>query len=419
MKSISISICFIIFFISNCFFAKTYAQGIYEVTYNLNYSNGITEYKALIFYYSKNSTNNVMRFRFYSKGEWKLVEEKFHISEFELHGKNYWVIHGDRSTNVDDTTVTYRTHNLFLTKSPSETYYVPDITVTKTANGNVYGKVTSFTKLNRDDISNAYLNDYKWKWNTPDDSFAASRIQLILVSNTNDSQLGDGFRVNHRKVKAFFKDIAKVCGVPINIIEITGENFSQPTLRKLVSDFLPSENDIVIFYYSGHGFHARMDNGSWPSLDLRQGFADGLAEENSMSLAKDIYQPLCNKKARLTMVFGECCNMYAGALFPIKDNTLLMAPSNMLNPAAVKKMFNKTGNFLIAGSDVNEPSYYGLGWGGSFCNNFISAFLQATGISSSSMRWKDIISSARLSTMKDTESEKKKQEPIYHYEVND
>lgn len=395
------------------------AQGIYEIKYTFP-DNPSIEYSALIFFYSNDSENNLMRVRFQDNAGWNVTDEKFKIVQFDSDGKNYWVIKGEEANNLTKPSQTYFPDDIFLSKSPSDTYYRPDFTATRPAPQRVFGTITSYKVLDKNDITNDYLTDFNLKWADNQDTFYPAKIDLILVSNSNDVNLGTGFSANHRKIKQIFSDIATTCGIAMQVTEVQGDDFNKSNVLQAINNFSPGNNDIVIFYYSGHGYHRNSDDSAWPFMDMRQGIAAGL-DDNSISLDRDIYQPLCAKGARLTVVIGDCCNTFAGSELPIRENPALMAPSDMLNSASLKTLFNKTGKLLIATSSPNEPSYYSVNVGGDFCNDFIRSLIQETGIGNQpgQIKWQHLIDSANDATTKDSENMPTQQHPKYHFDISE
>jgi hypothetical protein len=100
----------------------------------------------------------------------------------------------------------------------------------------------------------------------------------------------------------------------------------------------------------------------------------------------------------------------------------MMAPSqNMLNASTLVSLLNRSGRMLVRSSDINEPSYYTLNYGGDFCNNFISSLLNETGFTNThgDVRWKDIFYSSFTSTLSDSPKESSQQHVKYYYGITE
>jgi hypothetical protein len=396
-------------------------QGLYEIKYDFG-----TDFtcKALLFYYSENSENNVMRIRYNHNGKDRIVEQKVKTLFYEKDNIKYWYITGYDVISVDGQSSVYAPDNIYLVKNPNSDYYVAT-SVTSVAstsdNTAVTGHLTEFSPLDQSKVTNDYLADFQWRWPDGQPTPPVGNIYLFLVSNLNDLWLGTGFGANHNKLKRLFTDIANVCGTNLNLYEVSGDRFNKNTLITTINNLSVNSNDIIIFYYSGHGFNK---TGIWPYLDLRQNLVDD-PNANSVSLDQDVYQPLLNKGAQLTIVIGECCNrkldqLLAGTPTPIKDDPIMMAPSEYsLNSGTFKDLFARKGNIMIATSSADQPSYYSLNYGGDFCNNFISSLLNEAGFvnNDGDVKWAHILSRAITSTQDDSKGANIRQDPVQHFDI--
>lgn len=415
---------------------NVFAQHLYEIKYKFyeKDANGRQqlgqEYSSLIFYFDEDNESNVMRTRFYDPSNgWTVVEQKIKTSQSAINGKNYWVLGGINVKYVTKVSADtkYNPDKIVLSKAPGESYYRPDYVYD---DGNNKGIITSFKVLNNFEISNDYLSAYSWKWpekknnntNYINNNTSSSTLHLILVTNSNDATLGSGFAANHKKIRSLFKDAALASGMKVDIKEVIGDDFNKQNIASAVSSVTTSENDVVIFYYSGHGFRFKDQKSQWPQMDLRQGAYQDLAT-NTLNIDNDVYKPLSKKNPRLLMVIGECCNVDAGVGTPSKTDPVTMAPAgNVFNNDMVRNLFSSKGKVLLATSKPYQSSWYYITYGGYFCNSFISSFLNDVGITSNKaqVNWKDIFNEAVSATKKRaaTDEDPSLQNPIYHFEMN-
>ena len=70
----------------------------------------------------------------------------------------------------------------------------------------------------------------------------------------------------------------------------------------------PSSKDIVIFYYSGHGFRLQGDKSIYPRMSFRtaKNKADKQVGEN-MGL-EEVYNRIKALMPGVTLALGDCCN---------------------------------------------------------------------------------------------------------------
>lgn len=134
-----------------------------------------------------------------------------------------------------------------------------------------------------------------------------TRIHLMIVANTNDSTVGVAAVKDIKTVEDFFSDLTEVMGIKtMNTVKVYGNNFSRGNVLDALKKIAPQPNDIVVFYYSGHGFRTSAKATPYPMYDLRSRPGQDYVKE---SLTTDtVAQLLKAKNARMTLVLSDCCN---------------------------------------------------------------------------------------------------------------
>jgi hypothetical protein len=134
---------------------------------------------------------------------------------------------------------------------------------------------------------------------------------LIIAANTLDPDIGRGCELDIANAKNIFADLAKELAISKDVLVIEGRNYTKDNVLEAVEAINPGSDDIVVFYYTGHGF--RFDEEEklkFPQLDLRSHPASGELEEirNNTQNLIEIYEKIVKKGARLNIVIGDCCN---------------------------------------------------------------------------------------------------------------
>jgi Caspase domain len=142
-----------------------------------------------------------------------------------------------------------------------------------------------------------------------------THLYLVVVASTNDPSLQPNCLIDARKVINFFGEIANnVLGfLPRNIFidSIFGNNYSRANVELALKKIHPTKNDLVIFYYSGHGFHdKKYPEKVFPFFDLRDPTKPKFFKdlETQTLNVKDIYDTILAKGARFNLVLSDCCN---------------------------------------------------------------------------------------------------------------
>ncbi len=138
-----------------------------------------------------------------------------------------------------------------------------------------------------------------------------TKMFLLFVSNVTDPEIGIADRKSMNEAINLFRKIKDFLGISAFVFDtVTGKDFKKETVLKKINTFLtPGPNDIVIFYYAGHGFRMPKDSRPGPYIDLRDVVLDRFKryQDNSLS-TEDILVMIRKKRARLNLIISESCN---------------------------------------------------------------------------------------------------------------
>mgnify|MGYP003571408528 CR=1 FL=1 len=138
-------------------------------------------------------------------------------------------------------------------------------------------------------------------------SLSAQTMHTLIFVNTQENTVSHGDRTvdrtaDYNNMKAFFSRIANAIGYTNNMrAHGLQSDFTSAMVDQEINRLNVGRNDIVVFYYSGHG--ANMRNDIWPTLDLRdKGYWQ-----------TDILRKLKEKcaNAKLLLCIADCCNEVA------------------------------------------------------------------------------------------------------------
>lgn len=171
-------------------------------------------------------------------------------------------------------------------------------------------------------------------------------MHMIIVANVNDDSIGASAAKDKDEMLKMLNNLAGTMKVKTNEVVIAGDNYSKKTLLNALSQLKPQKQDMVIFYYSGHGFRKSKTTSSdlpmegiFPHLDLRANKNQDYIKE---SIGIDsIYNVLLRKGARFNLVLGDCCNSVVEA-----TNTVSKPPGAPRGPELEKSMRNLQAMFL-------------------------------------------------------------------------
>lgn len=218
-----------------------------------------------------------------------------------------------------------------------------------------------------------FLENY-FKPGTKDISPAEKNIvmHMLIVADTLQKDIGKSCAMDIQRAKETFAYIAAYIGCKINIRIVAGEQYSKQNVVSELKLLKPGTNDIVIFYYTGHGYRKPEDKRRYPYLDLRSKPTDDYLKE-TLNM-EDIYKLVRQKGARTNLVLSDCCNSYVGTTNavgtkPFKKKSI--APE--LNSTYIRNLFLNKISVLATAADSTQKASSNNTFGG-----FFSYFLKSS-----------------------------------------
>jgi len=138
-----------------------------------------------------------------------------------------------------------------------------------------------------------------------------TRMILLAVANIKDSLIGNACLMDMNRMVESFREIAFFLGIKFEYITVSGNSYNKKMVEDAIKSITPNSNDIVVFYYSGHGFRKPKDKRPFPYIDLRP-VPDNSYMVNSLNM-EDIFTSIKKKGARFNLVLSDCCNTEVSA----------------------------------------------------------------------------------------------------------
>lgn len=221
-------------------------------------------------------------------------------------------------------------------------------------------------------------------------SLEAASLHAILVCDTDAISIGPSVEADYKNMLKEVKMISSQTGLKLNVTSFKKRDvhagfFSTIKTLKVRAD------DVVLFYWSGHGYHSYAQNDIWPIFDFTYG-------ETGLSLY-DVTLALMQKSPRLIISIADCCNGYIDNSFqPIfRDGRKNNSKNNY------KKLFsNSRGVYISSGCVVGEYSFglnsssafLGIPAGGFFTNGFLQALHTLVKGSGTDLSWEMVFEQA-------------------------
>lgn len=232
-------------------------------------------------------------------------------------------------------------------------------------------------------------------------------LHAIIFADTNDPQIGEFDRQDYINMTMEVSTIASATGMKLNKYFFSGEKCSKAKLVNVLDGLHTNSDDVIIFYYSGHGTRSMYDKSDYPQMCL------GSRQEDDFFPLESVLKKLKLQQARLKIIFGDCCNSIAPGVTS-KESTskgftmLTKGPVNTYT----NLFMNYKGFVIASGSQKGENSITlsyddGSPAGGAFTIFFLKA-LQTVVKQGLDADWNTI-----LGAVTDITKERVKHTPIF------
>ncbi len=245
----------------------------------------------------------------------------------------------------------------------------------------------------------------------------AQTLHALLVIDTNDEELRPGPTRSLDKLSRQLKAIAHHTGLNVHKIILKGHQFTKFRLTQAIQQLKVGQDDIVFFYFVGHGFRYKNQRDQYPMLMVgRNGF--DRPQHAGMPL-REVSQQLRNKRGRLTIVIGECCNTKIGVHAPVDRN---FKPNYMSvfnpRPDNYRKLFKDArGSLLMTSSKPHRPSWM-TPTGGYFLEGLLNTFNKIVSENNlTNVRWDTLVNRVQDNAQKYAQSRGNTQTPIKNCNV--
>lgn len=293
----------------------------------------------------------------------------------------------------------------------------------------------------------------------------AQTLHVIAFADTKDEAMGE---VNARGIEQVVNEFgiaADIIGYDYQVHTGINEKCEKKYLSQIFKSLDTNENDVIVFYYSGHGTRSLEQNDNYPQMCLN---SKTISNQNNYISVKAVENILSKLNCRLKILITDCGNSVSNSVtthdvldVKLKDRsvkrvqtTSSLGKENLLleqystfsdlssyNPkhisrsdrmelfqsgdveyceeaiseSAVKKLLCLPhGTIKITSSDAGQFSFAKSTYGGVFTNSFFY-YLAKAQYEEIPANWNDILECVKNDVMEITEQ---KQAPIYALNIS-
>lgn len=329
---IKIKFLFTFLLIISCY-QQLNAQSYYQFTYKSPIVNDTTTYSAFFVIYDNGS--GMVRINYLLPTTNKKVIVELEIQEsygnnkdgtidtttLMYEGINPTIILGDRKNNFKPVTYWFKKNTV---SNQFEPWGVTAFTSDAVNSENIFTSTPINAKLLSDTsfVLNYFMKKdifYENRFGTRSkgigiltDEEKKTRLLILIVASTNDAKVGKSAIVDAKNITKTFTDVADFLNIKTIVDSVYGDTYGRANVEKALTKLnsIQRPTDIVIFYYSGHGFTDSLKpKMNYPFLDLLDPRQKPRPSPYDSTLnIEDIYTRIKNKPGRFKLVISDCCN---------------------------------------------------------------------------------------------------------------
>lgn len=208
----------------------------------------------------------------------------------------------------------------------------------------------------------------------------AATLHAIIVSDTNDGSVGASVQIDQRRLQGLVKSISEYTRMALIPHYISGNQLNRANVERAINSVSDvGSDDVIFFFWSGHGFNDEKSNSKYPTMYLGDW-------QNTLGLEL-VANMLKQKKPRLLIVIGDTCNKPMGGS---RGEEIARGEKD----ENYKTLFlNYRGTILASSSIKGQYSYGNNQSGGLYTSAFLSSLSKELA-SSGTPNWKTLMGHA-------------------------
>lgn len=236
----------------------------------------------------------------------------------------------------------------------------------------------------------------------------AQTIHVFNFCNTLDPNIG--CEVDYVRTTQEAGLIAAFLNYDINYYNGEGEDCSNENLMNALNSLNCGKDDVILFYYSGHGTRSPQDKSEFPQMCLKySGY-----EQDKFVAMYTVIEKLQAKGARFTLVMADCCNVASAG---ISAKSLMskeggaIVDDEMVASNYRKLFLENNGMVAVTSSKKGQYSQGGNTHGGVFSYAFFEIALYAACTGEIPATWDNVLGTVSSSIIEI-------EEPYYEINLN-
>jgi hypothetical protein len=226
----------------------------------------------------------------------------------------------------------------------------------------------------------------------PTDSRAAT-LHAVYVADTTDPTIGAMTQADLPHMMPTMESIARLTHMEYESAVFAGDQFSQERVIDYLQHLKVADDDVVLFYFTGHGGRDDSKPTQWPDLFFR--LDDKLLDLEAVA------RTVADLHPRLGLVFADACNkwlengVYDGPLMYAPEGLMPVRKVNKQGVQSLERLFRDSqGIWVVAAARPHQ-----LSWSDDQGGYFTTALLQNINCGdhcAPNLQWQDVFRDTSL-----------------------
>lgn len=191
----------------------------------------------------------------------------------------------------------------------------------------------------------------------------AANLHVVFVIDSDDETIGRMVVTDLKLMEKEIKKISRFTGLKLRKQLYMGDDFKVDTVGNAISDLKVGSDDVILFYYSGHGFRTGKKRAKWPFFFFKS--------EKTLDYGW-VIQELRGKGARLTITLTDACNNVVD-VDVVEDDKFRAKAASMKDMKGYKTLFLKYKGYINATSSKPGETSTATRDGSLFTLSFLKA----------------------------------------------
>lgn len=242
----------------------------------------------------------------------------------------------------------------------------------------------------------------------------AQTLHAVIACNTTDRSIGESMKRDMENMSNAIQIIMANFEYDFEMQQFDGTTCTKANITKYINDMEVGRDDIVFFFYGGHGTHAFNNaDDPWPQMCMNTNI------ESLFMPVASVDKLIADKQPKLRIILTNCCNKEQNgvSIKPLYAQSEGPTTLSGYDPEAFRKLFLESkGKVMMTSSKLGQYSWCGE-YGGLF-TNYLLDVLDAVGMNKITPTWNAVCKTTQEQTLAcNTLPGGAKQEPYFEIKI--